>query len=100
MIFPNLEPEIREDFYDFPDENKRKDFERLFTCIEIIRCYIRENTDNDSILLTQLAKNYSEESPEYANQSWILSRNTLEFLQQWKMVKNPFFDDATYVASQ
>ena len=94
LVFPDFVPGIRKDFYDSLNEEKRKDFERISTYTEIIRRYIRENTNNGPISLTQLAKKYSEESPEYAIQSWMRSRNTLEFLRQWEMAENPVFDDA------
>ena len=94
LVFPDFVPGIRKDFYDSLNEEKSKDFERIFTYTEIIRRYIRANADNGPISLTQLAKEYSEESPGYVIQSWMRSRNTLEFLRQWEMAENPDFDDA------
>lgn len=94
LFFPDFVPGIRKDFYDALNEEKRKDFERILSYTEIIRRYIRENANNSSISLTQLAKEYSEESPGYVIQSWMRSRNTLEFLRQWEMAENPDFDDA------
>lgn len=93
LVFPDFVPGIRKDFYDFLNEEKRKDFERISTYTEIIRCYIRENANSSSISLTQLAKEYSKESPGYVIQSWMRSRNTLEFLRQWEIAENPDFDD-------
>ena len=55
---------------------------------------IRENANKGSISLTQLVKEYSEESPGYVIQSWMRGRNTLEFLRQWEVAENPDFDDA------
>ncbi len=94
LVFPDFVPGIRKDFYGSLNEEKRKDFERILTYTEIIRRYIRENSNNGPISLTQLAKKYSEESPGYVIQSWMRSRNTLEFLRQWEMAENPDFDDA------
>ena len=94
LVFPDFVPGIRKDFYDSLNEEKRKDFERISTYTEIIRRYIRENANNGSISLTQLAKEYSKESPGYVIQSWMRSRNTLEFLRQWEVAENPDFDDA------
>lgn len=94
LVFPDFVPGIRKDFHDALNEEKRKDFERILTYTEIIRRYIRENANKGSISLTQLAKNYSEESPGYVIQSWMRSRNTLEFLRQWEMAENPDFNDA------
>lgn len=94
LVFTDSVPGIRKDFYDSLNEEKRKDFERILTYTQIIRRYIRENADNGPISLTQLAKQYSEESPGYMIQSWMRSRNTLEFLRQWEVAENPDFDDA------
>ena len=94
LVFPDFVPGIRKDFYDSLNEEKSKDFERIFTYTQIIRRYIRANANSGSISLTQLAKKYSEESPGYVIQSWMRSRNTLEFLRQWEMAENPDFDDA------
>lgn len=94
LVFPDFAPGIRKDFYDSLNEEKRKDFERISTHTEIIRRNIRENADNGPILLTQLAKEYSEESSGYVIQSWMRSRKTLEFLRQWEMAENPNFDNA------
>ena len=81
LVFTDSVPGIRKDFYDSLNEEKRKDFERILTYTQIIRRYIRENANNGPISLTQLAKQYSEESPGYMIQSWMRSRNTLEFLR-------------------
>lgn len=81
LVSKKFVPGIRKDFYDSRNEEKRKDFERILTYTEIIRRYIRENANTGPISLTQLAKKYSEESPGYVIQSWMRSRNTLEFLR-------------------
>ena len=65
LVFTDSVPGIRKDFYDSLNEEKRKDFERILTYTQIIRRYIRENANNGPISLTQLAKQYSEESPGY-----------------------------------
>ena len=93
LVFPDFVPGIRKDFYDSLNEEKSKDFERIFTYTQIIRRYIRANANSGSISLTQLAKKYSEESPGYVIQSWMRSRNTLDFLRQWELEQNAEFDD-------
>jgi hypothetical protein len=45
------------------------------------------------VSLTELARQYSDESPGYVIQSWMRSRNTLEFLRQWENDMNEGFDD-------
>lgn len=47
----------------------------------------------DMVSLTELARQYSEDSPRYVIQSWMRSRNTLEFLRQWENDMNEEFDD-------
>ena len=54
---------------------------------------MRDNANNDPILLTQLAQKYFKESPGYMPQRWMWSKDTLEFLHQWEIVENPNFDD-------
>lgn len=51
-------------------------------------------TCNDMVSLTELARQYSEESPAYVIQSWMRSRNTMEFLRQWENDMNEGFDDS------
>lgn len=58
-----------------------------------MRLYMRLMTCKDMVSLTELARQYSEESPAYAIQSWMRSRNTLEFLRQWENDMNEEFDD-------
>ena len=58
-----------------------------------MRLYMRLMTCNDMVSLTELAKQYSGESPGYVIQSWMRSRNTLEFLRQWEDDMNEEFDD-------
>ena len=60
---------------------------------ETIRLYMSQMTCDDRVLLTELARKYSEESPGNVIQSWMRSRNMLEFLRQWKDEMNEDFDD-------
>lgn len=93
LIYPDFVPGIRKDFYESFNEEKKKDLDRIFTYSEIIRRYIRDNTNEGPVSLTQLAKKYSEESPGYVIQSWMRSKNTMEFLRQWELAENLHFDD-------
>ena len=58
-----------------------------------MRLYMGLMTCKDMVSLTELAKQYSGESPGYVIQSWMRSRNTLEFLRQWENDMNEEFDD-------
>ena len=54
---------------------------------------MRDMICEDMVSLTGLAKQYSVDSPGYTIQSWMRSRNTLEFLRQWENDMNAEFDD-------
>jgi hypothetical protein len=54
---------------------------------------MRQMMCSDMVSLTELARQYSEEPPGYVIQSWMRSRNTLEFPRQWEKDMNAEFDD-------
>ena len=60
---------------------------------ETISLYMRQMTYSGMVSLTELSRQYSEESPGYVIQSWMRSRNTLEFLRQGEKEMNAEFDD-------
>jgi len=47
----------------------------------------------DMMSLTALVRQHSKDSLGYVIQSWMRSRNTLEFLRQWESDMNEEFDD-------
>ncbi len=94
LVLEEIIPDIRKEFYDSLNEEEVRTAKRIATYKEIIRSYIRDNWSIDLISLTQLAKEYSTGSPGYVIQSWMRSRNTLEFLHQWEIDMNTEFDDA------
>ena len=61
-----------------------------------MRLYMRlmPRKDKDVVLLTELAKQYSEELPGYVIQSWMRTRNTMKFLHQRANDMNEEFDDS------
>ena len=83
----------REKFYDLLNEEKLQTSKRIRDYQETIRLYMRLMTCKDMVSLTEVARQYSEESPGYVIQSWMRSRNTLEFLRQWENDMNEEFDD-------
>ncbi len=93
LIFEDFVPGIRKDFYDTLNEDKLREFGRISEYGSIIRRYMREMTSDEFVSLTELARQYSDESPGYAIQSWMRSRNTMEFLRLWENEMNTVFDD-------
>lgn len=93
LIDTDFVPGIRKDFYDSLNEEKLREYKRIGTYREIINSYMRHNQSGEMISLTELAKQYSEESPGYVIQSWMRSRNTIDFLRLWENEMNEEFDD-------
>ena len=93
IIDTDLATTSREKFYDSLNEEKLRTSKKIRDYHETVRLYRRLITCNDMVSLTELAKQYSEESPGYVIQSWMRSRNTLEFLRQWENDMNEEFDD-------
>ncbi len=83
----------RKTFYDSLDEEKLRASQKIRSQSEIVQRYMRAMVCGDMISLTKIAKQYTEDSPGYIIQSWMRSRNTLEFLRQWENDMNGGFDD-------
>ena len=84
----------KERFYDTLNEEKLRATQKIRDYHETIGLYMRVLANDGMISLTELAKQYSDESPGYMIQSWMRSRNTLEFLRQWENDMNEGFDDS------
>lgn len=93
FIDTDLATTSREKFYNSLNEEKLRTTKKIRDYRETIRLYMELMTRKDMVSLTELAKQYSEESPGYVIQSWMRSRNTLEFLRQWENDMNEKFDD-------
>ena len=93
IIDIDLAATSREKFYDSLNEEKLRTSKKIRDYHETMRLYMRPMTCKDMVSLTGLAKQYSEDSPGYVIQSWMRSRNTLEFLRQWENDMNEEFDD-------
>ena len=58
---------------------------------------MRQLACKDMVSLTELAGQYSEESPGYVIQSWLRSGNTLAFLNLWESENNPDYCENGYL---
>ena len=96
IIDQDLVDRHRKDFYDSLDEEKLRTSQKIRSHTEIIRHYMRGMICGDMVSLTEIAKQYTGDSPGYVIQSWMRSRNTLEFLRQWEKDMNEEFDDRAY----
>lgn len=93
LVDKDLADTTRKTFYDSLDEEKLRTSQKIRSHTEIIRHYMRGMVCEDMLSLTELARQYSKDSPGYVIQSWMRSRNTLEFLRQWENDMNGEFDD-------
>ncbi len=93
LVDKDLADKSRQAFYNLLDEEKLRTAHKIRSHTEIIRHYVRGMICEDMVSLTELARNYSKDSPGYVIQSWLRSRNTLEFLRQWENDMNGEFDD-------
>lgn len=84
----------KETFYSTLDEEKLQASKKIKSYTEVIRSYMRGMICENMVSLTELARQYSHDSPGYVIQSWMRSRNTLEFLRQWESNMNEGFDDS------
>ena len=97
IIDIDLATTSREKFYDSLNEEKLRTSKKIRDYHKTMRLYIRLMTCKDMVSLTELARRHSEKSPGYVIQSWMRSRNTLEFLHQWENDMNEEFDDRVCV---
>ena len=93
IIDQDLVDRHRKSFYDSLDEEKLRAAQKIGDYTEIIRRYMRDMICEDMVSLIELARQCSKDSPGYVIQSWLRSRNTLEFLRQWENDINGEFDD-------
>lgn len=94
LVDKDLADKSRKTFYDSLDEEKLQTSQKIRSHTEIISHYMRDMICEDMVSLTELARQYSKDSPGYVIQSWMRSRNTLEFLRQWENDMSEEFDDS------
>lgn len=93
LVDKDFTDKSRQTFYNALDEEKLRIDQKIRNHTEIIRRYMRGMICEDMVSLTEVARQYSKDSPGYIIQSWMRSRNTLEFLRQWENDMNGEFDD-------
>ena len=52
--------------------------------------------EDDFLSLTDIARRFDSENPSYLIQSWLCSRNTIEFLGEWERNNNPNFNESSF----
>ena len=70
---------------------------RSKVCKKEIESFLHLVIDSeDFVSLTALARTENNENPSYVIQSWLRSRNTIEFLRLWEKENNPDFNEDGY----
>ena len=72
------------------------EWSRIPKCQMIIQTYLRSIHQSQYVSLTDIAREENPEAPSYVIQSWLRSRNTLEFLRIWERKNNREFDEDEY----
>lgn len=93
IIDKGFADEHKKTFYSSLDEEKLRTSPNIKSYTEIMHSYIRGMVCGYMVSLTDLARQYSGDSPGYIIQSWMRSRNTMAFLRQWENDMNGEFDD-------
>lgn len=95
LLSEDMVPNARKQFYDSLNEEKIRELKVLLSYQESICRYMREiDPSNDKVSLTEIARQHFNGPPGYIIQSWMRSRNTMEFLKQRELASNPVFDCA------
>lgn len=94
LVDKDFAGKYKETFYSSLGEEELRTSQKIRSHTEIVRGYMRGMVCEDMVSLTELARQYAEDSPGYVIQSWMQSRNTLEFLRQWENDINKEFDDS------
>lgn len=94
----HMDRNVADDFLgkllDMTKESDITEFRLSGQCAEIIRNYLKPNAlKNEYISLTEIVREQLPDVLGYVIQSWLRSRNTMEFLKIWELEHNPIFDE-------
>lgn len=84
--------EILDFLLDNIDDESIESYGNSDVCKKIIESLLRPNLSSDRFVsLTEIARAKNCNNPNYIIQSWLLNRNTIEFLRFWEQDNNPDF---------
>ena len=80
--------------FDQISEKSIESFSNSDGCKKTIASLLHPEVSSDGFIsLTEIARTANSENPSYVIQSWLHSRNTIEFLRMWEKDNNPDFRD-------
>lgn len=87
---------IHDSIFNLMCENEKSiyDYEDIEWLENTIQKYLYPS--DDYISLTDIARKFEAENPSYLIQSWLRSRNTIEFLAEWERNNNPDFNESAF----
>lgn len=93
---PDEWEDIRDSLFDKMVKGDSPIYEpKMNVYLEQTVCKYLHPTD-DFLSLTNIARRFNSENPSYLIQSWLRSRNTIEFLGEWERNNNDNFDEKTF----
>ena len=80
--------------FDQISEKSIESFSNSDGCKKTIASLLHPEVSSDGFIsLTEIARAANSDNPSYVIQSWLRSRNTIEFLRMWEKDNNPDFRD-------
>lgn len=98
LVHPGMIPNLKKRIYDTLDSELDQHLRMDRSIEESIWVYFRMlESYRDYVSLTELVRKYTDEAPGYVIQSWMRSKNTMEFLRIWELTFNRSFRDEACV---
>ena len=95
-LHPEEWENIRDTLFDAMTKEETSIYEpKMNTLLEhTVYKYLRPT--DEPVSLTDIARRFEPENPSYLIQSWLRSRNTIEFLGEWERNNNKQFDEKAF----
>lgn len=92
VVTPETVEELKRLLYETIHEKDAHELSLAPAYQKVIQTYLHSTHQTQYASLTDIAREENPESPGYVIQSWLRSRNTLEFLRLWELKNNTNFD--------
>ena len=95
-LYPEEWKKIRDTLFDAMSKKETPIYEPKMNAFleQAVYQYLRPT--NESISLTDIARRFEPNNPSYLIQSWLRSRNTIEFLREWERNHNRQFNEEAF----
>lgn len=95
-LYPEEWEKIRDTLFDAMSKKETPIYEPKMNAFleQAVYQYLRPT--NEPISLTDIARRFEPNNPSYLIQSWLRSRNTIEFLREWERNHNRQFNEEAF----